>query len=244
MCGNDFDNNKSHNPIKIFCSNKCKFNFRKGKSWEELFGIETAKNMKVFTDKHKQKISKSLIGKFKGKTYEQIMGREKAEIRRKQQKLRFLGKDNPFYNKKHNKKTKEIMSLLKLGKTHEEIMGEENAKNWIKKMSGKNSPFWINGNSIKDYKNFTKRFKNYIRNRDNQICMICGKHREKMNTALSIHHIDYNKHNSYPNNCISLCFDCHAKTNYNRKYWIEFFKSLLQERYNYDYNLQIVYEIG
>lgn len=241
QCKKEFNDTKSHHPV-LFCSNKCRNNFRRNKTWEELFGIEKANHMKIFSNKHKEKISKSLIGKFKGKTYEEIMGEKRAKERKEQNKKRMIGKNNPFYNKKHSDTTKKLMSSLKLNKTHEEIMGIENSQKWKERMSGKNSPLWKGGYSIKDYKNFTKKIKNYIRKRDNQVCMMCGKHREKMDTALSVHHIDYNKHNSVPENCVALCFDCHAKTNYNRKHWISFFQSLLTERYDYNYK-EVEYSI-
>jgi len=182
----------------------------------------------------KQKIGKA----FKGKTYEEIMGKEKAEIRKKESSERMLGKGNPFYDKKHNVETKEAMSSLKIGKTHEEIMGKENAEKWHEKMSGENSPMWKGGYSIKDYKKFTNLFRNAVRKRDNNVCMMCGKHREKMKTALSVHHIDYNKGNTTPQNCISLCFECHPKTNFNRVDWVSFFQNKLSRLYNYNYNYQ------
>jgi hypothetical protein len=201
-----------------------------------VFGKDQSNKGKPHSEEHKKKISNSLIGKFKGKTYEEIMGTEKAKEMRILRKNKYLGKGNPFFNKKHDKKTKNIMSSLKLGKTHEEIMGKDNANKWHKRMSGKNHPFWKGGYSIKDYKNFTNLFKKAVRKRDNQICLMCGKHREKMNTSLSVHHIDYNKYNSIPQNCISLCFDCHAKTNFNRKYWISFFQNKLTDCYGYKYS--------
>lgn len=203
--------------------------------YKMVFGKDQSNKGIKFSKKHSENISKSLIGKFKGKTYEEIMGEKKAKEMKELRRLKYSGKDNPFYNKKHSEKTRKLMSSLKLNKTHEEIMGIENAQKWKERMSGKNSPLWKGGYSIKDYKNFTKKIKNYIRKRDNQICMLCGKHREKMNTALSVHHIDYDKHNSVPENCVALCFDCHAKTNYNRKHWITFFQSLLKERYGYEH---------
>lgn len=43
---------------------------------------------------------------------------------------------------------------------------------------------------------------------------------------LSIHHIDYNKNNTNSNNLISLCNSCHSKTNYNKKYWINYFNNI------------------
>ena len=84
--------------------------------------------------------------------------------------------------------------------------------------------------------NFSKEFKRLIRKRDNQICMLCLIHREKLNKVLDVHHINYNKFLSIPQNCISLCHSCHPKTNHNRKYWIKFFQSLLSEKYGYQYS--------
>jgi hypothetical protein len=39
--------------------------------------------------------------------------------------------------------------------------------------------------------------------------------------SLPIHHIDYNKKNNKSDNLISLCFQDHSRTNYNRPYWKE-----------------------
>ncbi|TXH47080.1 MAG: HNH endonuclease, partial [Desulfurellales bacterium] len=36
---------------------------------------------------------------------------------------------------------------------------------------------------------------------------------------LQVHHIDYDKKNSHPDNLIALCHSCHMKTNFNRSYW-------------------------
>ena len=84
-------------------------------------------------------------------------------------------------------------------------------------------------------KKFNNNFKREIRKRDNQICMLCKIHREKLNKALDIHHVNYDKFLSIPQNCISLCHSCHPKTNHNRKYWETFFQSLLSENYGYKY---------
>lgn len=40
-----------------------------------------------------------------------------------------------------------------------------------------------------------------------------------------VHHIDYDKKNNNPENLITLCHSCHAKTNSNREYWT---KTLLE----------------
>ena len=112
-------------------------------------------------------------------------------------------------------------------------------------MIGRKNPNWNGGTSYEPHDiNFNMKFKNLIRKRDNQVCMVCGSHREKLKNALSIHHINYDKLLSIPQNCVSLCISCHVKTNKNRKQWISFFHSLLNERYGYKYNNQeIVLEV-
>jgi len=105
------------------------------------------------------------------------------------------------------------------------------------RISGKNNPKWNNGSSFEPYdKNFNKKFKRLIRKRDNYICLKCGKHQEKENRTLTIHHIDYNKKLTIKENCCTLCNKCNIEVNKNRKHWIKFFQSLLKERYGYQYS--------
>jgi len=105
---------------------------------------------------------------------------------------------------------------------------------------------WLGGKSFEPYdKGFNDKLKRLIRKRDNQICMLCGVHREKLNRALDVHHINYNKKLSIPQNCISLCRNCHARTHSNRKHWTKFFQDLLSERYGYGYERgEILIEVG
>ena len=106
-----------------------------------------------------------------------------------------------------------------------------------KKVSGENNAHWCGGKSFEPYdRTFNTKFKNIIRKRDNQVCMVCGKHIEKLKRALDVHHINYDKLLSIPQNCIALCNSCHPKTNLNRSHWITFFQNLLTERYDYKYN--------
>jgi len=104
-------------------------------------------------------------------------------------------------------------------------------------VTGEKNGQWQGVISFEPYtKEFNKKFKRAIRKRDNQICMLCGIHREKLNKALFIHHINYDKELSIPQNCLSLCNSCHTKTNSNREQWIKFFQSLLAEKYGYEYS--------
>jgi len=118
---------------------------------------------------------------------------------------------------------------------------------------GRDVPLWIRKKissklqniDIKNWKSFTgfephdetfsDKFKREVRKRDNQICMNCGVHREKVKRALSIHHINYDKKCSISENCICLCDTCHSLTLKNRPYWQNLFQDKLSKLYNYKY---------
>jgi hypothetical protein len=90
-------------------------------------------------------------------------------------------------------------------------------------MSGPKSPSWQGGISFEPYTtDWNKTLKRSIRERDRYTCKNCGE--PQGDRALCVHHIDYNKKNCNPNNLISLCLQCHIRTNRNREKWIEFFK--------------------
>ena len=89
-------------------------------------------------------------------------------------------------------------------------------------ISGEKNPNWQGGISKKPYPfNFNKELKELIKKRDNYICQICNKNPIR----LVVHHIDYNKKNCNPDNLITLCYTCHCRTNYKRKYWIKYFNA-------------------
>lgn len=91
---------------------------------------------------------------------------------------------------------------------------------------------WQGGISFDPYPiGWNKEFKSIIRSRDRYECKMCGILENKLVRKLNIHHIDYIKDNLNINNLISLCTSCHAKTHFNRKYWIEYFKPM-QEKLN------------
>lgn len=65
-----------------------------------------------------------------------------------------------------------------------------------------------------------------IYKRDRWLCQCCGVHcRNKI--RISCHHIDYDIANNDPNNLITLCISCHAKTNFKRIDWIMFFNKTI-----------------
>lgn len=102
---------------------------------------------------------------------------------------------------------------------------------------GKDNLSYVHGRAYDPHTpDFNIVFKNSIRMRDNHICMLCRVHRERLNKALAVHHINYDKKLSIPQNCVSLCSFCHGKTNFNRAEWIKFFHSLLYKEYGYQYH--------
>lgn len=136
-------------------------------------------------------------------------------------RIRNLGERNPHYGKHHSIKHKIKMSKI---------------------MSGKNNHEWLGGKTKEKYnlKIYNNKFKNNIRQRDNQVCMNCGIHREKLKSALSVHHINYDKNLTIKENCITLCRKCHGLTTINREYWINLFQDKLFKLYGYNYEKGVI----
>jgi len=104
-------------------------------------------------------------------------------------------------------------------------------KKYSKMFKGKNNPNWRGGLSITKYKNFTNNIREYIRKRDDYRCKNCNitekEHLKILKLKLSVHHIDYDKKNSSESNLITLCKQCHSRTNFNRKKWERSLRALL-----------------
>lgn len=162
-------------------------------------------NGKKFTKEHKIKIGLSN----KGKTRRHFNSKE---TRKKISEAALKdGRMPSFKGHKHSKKSKEKISLAKKGKNLKE-------KHWN----------WLGGISFEPYGlEFNNDLKEVIRNRDRRKCQICEKTELECKRKLDCHHIDYNKLNNDPKNLISLCINCHMKTNFNRNYWIKFFKKII-----------------
>ncbi len=165
------------------------------------------------SDETKRKISNSHIG-IKHKEESKIKiglaskGRKWSEEDKK--KLSKLRMGHVSYTKgKHWKLSEEI--CYKLSKLRKGKFAKELASNWQ------------GGKSFEPYSvDWTETLRISIRERDKYTCQICGK--KQGDRAFSVHHIDYNKLNNNTNNLITLCINCHIKTNYNREYWTEYFK--------------------
>ena len=140
------------------------------------------------------------------------------------------GKNNPMYGKtpwckgltkETNTRLKEIAE--KMSKIRKKLYGEGK----LKPLKGAENPAWKGGISKESYPfDFDEELKELIRKRDNYTCQLCGKQQyseKRKEYRLAVHHIDYNKKNLNPDNLITLCNKCHAKTNHNRKKWQNYF---------------------
>lgn len=178
----------------------------------------------VLGDEIREKIRKSLLGRklseqHKKHISERMKGRI-FSIETKDKIRQSLLKRKSILGYINTPETRKKMSLAKKGHIP-----------WNKGISfnktlGKNHWNWQGGKSFEPYVlGWNKTFKEQIRFRDKYKCQICGVSEAECLKTLAVHHIDYNKKNLNTNNLISLCFTCHAKTNRNRNYWIEYFRS-------------------
>ena len=103
---------------------------------------------------------------------------------------------------KHSEETKKIISQKSLGK-----------------LAGDKHPNWQGGKSFEPYSpKFNKGLKRLIKQRDNYTCSLCKEE------GLCVHHINYDKKDFRPENLITLCRSCHAKTNFRREEWQKLFQ--------------------
>jgi hypothetical protein len=189
-----------------------------------------SKNKMIETMKNNYKEGKMKPPIPKGSNYEDIFGLEKSNKIRK--KISMNQDRTSKFGENNSAKRPEVREKIRLSK-----IGEKN-------------PAWNNGSSLLPYdKNFNKAFKLLIKQRDGFLCIKCGMREEDstklFKRKLIIHHIDYNKLMSIPENCCALCVRCNAEVNFNRPHWTKFFQSLLSERYGYKYseNGEVILEV-
>jgi len=184
--------------------------------------ISEARKGKKMSKESIEKMRRSLTGrKISEETKKKIgdfwRGKKRIfseEHKRKCRELRLLY-NKQWRGKKHNEETKR-----KISESHRGMK-----KPWVIHPNNKleNNPNWQGGKSFEPYgRIWTETLKDLVRKRDNFICRLCGRPQE--NIRHDVHHIDFNKKNCEPSNLVTLCHDCHVKTNRKREYWIKYFK--------------------
>lgn len=95
---------------------------------------------------------------------------------------------------------------------------------------GKDNPNYKHGLGYLPYnKEFNKKLKLKIRQRDNFKCQCCGIKESDCFRKLDIHHINYDKMNCKENNLITLCRTCNGKANRNRDYWYNHYNKIIKK---------------
>lgn len=164
------------------------------------------------------------------------LGKGHSEKWRREMSLRMRGKNNPMYGVHPSEEIRR-----KLSKSHKGFVMPIKTKRKISDaLKGDKSPFWLGGISFEPYTiDFNDMFKDRIKRRDDYTCKLCGlfdvDNLELYKCGLSIHYIDYDKKNTFPQNCISLCSRCNGLVNRDRDIWKKHFQEILKESYNYKY---------
>jgi len=158
-----------------------------------------------------------------------LTGRKLSEKTKEKIRQANLGKKRPEHSK--------FMSERIISEETKKKMGEakrgHNVSNQTRikiseAQSGEKCRLWQGGISFEPYSiDWTDLLKDSIRQRDDYTCQICGIHQDELqgfHKKLAVHHIDYDKKNLNPENLITLCHNCHGKTNHSRDYWKNYFQ--------------------
>jgi len=79
---------------------------------------------------------------------------------------------------------------------------------------------------------YNPKFRKQILDRDNNQCQNPDCDKNPSRYSLQIHHIDYDKKNSTPQNLITLCPSCNIQANYNKPYWINLYQNIIKQHNN------------
>lgn len=153
------------------------------------------------SEEHKQKISAAKKGK------------PRSEKTKQKISVSLKGRPNlASLGKPCSEETKQKISATLMGRPRPDLRGS-------------NHPGWRGGISFLPYPTgWNNYLRETIRKRDNYICALC---RETQNGRQhDVHHINYDKEDLCPENLITLCAICHSKTNYDREYWENLFKTV------------------
>lgn len=106
-----------------------------------------------------------------------------------------------------------------------------------KHLIGAKASNWKGGISFEPYcSKFNEEFKQYIRNKFERKCFLCGKTEEENGKQLCVHHVNYSKEclcdDDKTCQFVPLCASCHSKVHSNRYKWEIYFKDKLKNKLN------------
>lgn len=142
------------------------------------------------------------------------------------------GKNNPMFGRKHSEETKDKIRLKAIGRKISDETKNKLRMAIVGKRRLEKHPLWKGGASFLPYAtDWNETLRRSIRERDHYVCQNCGVPQSDKSHA--VHHIDYDKMNCDPKNLITLCTQCHSRTNNNdRLNWILVFTGKIRQVYN------------
>lgn len=208
---------------------------------------------KHHTEESKKKMSKAKLGEknsfygkhltkeAKQKISEANSGRIVTEKTRKKMRLSHMGQ--PPWNKgKHlTKETKDKISESMLGEKNH-LYGKHLTKETREKMSkAKLDADFLNTHgttrTLYPYNMvFDEKFKDMIRERDGNECVITGmtneEHKAKYGRSLHVHHWTYDKDETNPFYFVTVTCGINIAAETNRGDWIDLFNGIMEDKYN------------
>jgi len=169
------------------------------------YGVaHSSKVKKLISTKVKQQYAQGRVAWCKGLTKE-----DHPSLRKLSESMVELHKEKKvgMYGRKQSKRQRETMRAYWTGREGPLAMG------------------WQGGGSLEPYPDsFNKKFKQKIKDRDNNKCVTC-----ESTNRLSVHHIDYDKKNTTYENCITVCTSHNSRANRNREHWESFYKNKMKK---------------
>jgi hypothetical protein len=211
-----------------------------GKTYEEIHGVEKAKEIKIKSRLSHLGEKNHFFGKKHTEETKKTIGWKKSPEFSEENKINLKKMQDANVGKRQSEETVKKRVEKNRGKKRTDEL-----KNRMSEMfSGEKGSNWMGGKSFEPYTiDFNDRFKKSVKKRDG-CCLLCNvsfNDLKLLKRNICIHHINYDKLLSVKENCVSLCNNCHTLTNHNRDKWIVFFQNLLSEKYDYSYkNKRIV----
>ncbi|MCX6748481.1 MAG: HNH endonuclease signature motif containing protein [Candidatus Pacearchaeota archaeon] len=239
------------------CLNSGRTHFKKGMTWEEMYGVDGAerkrkeqseatrkRNLDNNPMKNKDAWNKGLTKE----TDERVkdIGKKTGKTRNSEEWKKTTGVElaknlkNKLGGVKRNQEFKDKISKTQNDENWKATIGKDRAKRISATLQKVHLKDWQGFSKAPYDDKWCKSFMKDIRERDG-CCMLCNigfDDLKLLKRRNSIHHINYDKSLSVKENCIVLCNPCHSKTNFNREQWINFFQSLLSKKYGYNYSEQ------
>ena len=232
--------NKS--PPRPLCACGCKkkvsgwVKWGKDKGWKKYINHHANKNRK-FTEEHKKKIGDGNRGIKRTPAQIQVNAkvhtglhpskktRQKMSKALKGHLVSDLTKRRIVTTRKRNgsykvsEKTRRKISLS--------IKQKWQSIAYRNKLSNANGSNWLGGLDARAYSfSFNCSLRTKIKERDRFTCQ--NPKCKGLSKLLHVHHIDYNKKNSNPNNLITVCAVCHAESGTNRSRWKRYYQNIIK----------------